>query len=260
MPVRKLSLLTLGSLFFLGCGVSSAADLSQLPADENGWTFTVAPYLWASGISGESGLFGLPPQDVDVSFGDVLQNLDIGFMSVAEARNGRFFIGNDIVFAKLSTNVGTPNGILASDIDVDITTFMGTAIAGYSVVETETGRLDLFAGARLWSVDVDFDINNNAPPFPSSASDGDTWIDPMIGSKFKVEMGDGFSIAGWGMIGGFGVSSDFTWDVLGGVGYDVWDWISMFAGYRAVGVDYSRDGFVYDIVQDGPVFGSVLHF
>jgi hypothetical protein len=180
-------------------------------------------------------------------------------MSVAEARNGRFFIGTDIAYAKLSTNVGTPFGIVASDIDVDVTTFMGTAVAGYSIMETDTARLDLFAGARLWSVDVDFDVNNG-PALLFSASDGDTWVDPMIGSKFKVDLGSNFSIAGWGMIGGFGVSSDFTWDVLGGVGYDVSDWFSMFAGYRAVGVDYSSNGFVYDIVQDGPVFGSVLHF
>jgi hypothetical protein len=36
--------------------------------------------------------------------------------------------------------------------------------------------------------------------------------------------------------------------------------ISAVAGYRALGVDYSHDGFVLDIVQQGPICGVVMHF
>lgn len=38
------------------------------------------------------------------------------------------------------------------------------------------------------------------------------------------------------------------------------DKFSAVAGYRALGVDYSDDGFVLDIVQQGPIFGVVLRF
>ena len=62
------------------------------------------------------------------------------------------------------------------------------------------------------------------------------------------------------MIGGFGVSSDFTWDVMGGLGYEVSDSISLVAGYRGLGVDYKHDGFVFDVVQDGPILGAVFRF
>ena len=31
-------------------------------------------------------------------------------------------------------------------------------------------------------------------------------------------------------------------------------------GYRALGVDYENDGFVYDVVQHGPVLGMVFRF
>jgi hypothetical protein len=47
-----------------------AADISA-PEAADGWTFTGAAYLWGAGISGESGVFGLPPQDVDLSFSDI---------------------------------------------------------------------------------------------------------------------------------------------------------------------------------------------
>ena len=53
---------------------------------------------------------------------------------------------------------------------------------------------------------------------------------------------------------------EITWDVLGGVGYQWNDFLSVVAGYRALGVDYDNDGFVYDIVQHGPIVGVVMRF
>jgi hypothetical protein len=62
------------------------------------------------------------------------------------------------------------------------------------------------------------------------------------------------------LVGGFGASSDVTWDVMGGVGYQYSDSVSFNLGYRALGVDYDHDGFVYDIVQQGPILGAVFRF
>ena len=67
-------------------------------------------------------------------------------------------------------------------------------------------------------------------------------------------------LTSWGMIGGFGVSSDFTWDVMAALGYDVHDKISMIGGYRALGVDYSNGSFLFDVVQHGPILGAVFRF
>lgn len=94
----------------------------------------------------------------------------------------------------------------------------------------------------------------------ASFSDGATWVDPLVGAKFRADLGSDFYVSGWGPIGGFGVSSDFMWDVMGGIGYQVTGSFSMFGGYRAVGVDYSSDGFVYDMVQHGPMFAGVFKF
>jgi hypothetical protein len=35
---------------------------------------------------------------------------------------------------------------------------------------------------------------------------------------------------------------------------------STLLGYRALGVDYEEDGFVYDVIQDGAVLGGVISF
>jgi hypothetical protein len=230
--------------------------------EDSGWTFTAAAYLWASGIEGDSGVFGFPPQEIDLSFGDVIENLDMAFMGLGEARNGRFSIGMDVAYAKLGAELDTPLGILADSIDVTAETFMGTAIVGYSLLDTGTAHLDAIAGARLWSVDTNFEFNvvGGGGLDGQSASDGATWVDPLVGAKFNAELGSDFYVSGWGMVGGFGVSSDMMWDVMGGLGYKVNDTFSVFGGYRAVSVDYSNDGFVYDVVQQGPLFAGVFRF
>ncbi len=50
------------------------------------------------------------------------------------------------------------------------------------------------------------------------------------------------------------------WDVAGTLGYQFKENLSAVAGYRALGVDYNHNGFVYDVVQKGPILGVVLHF
>jgi hypothetical protein len=256
----------------LGTMVLMAMQQPALPADmpaavpgpyqpaPAGWRFTVAPYIWATGIEGTSGLFGLPPQDIEASFSDILENLDGALMIAGEARYDRYSFGLDLMYSKIGASVDTPFGIVADSIDVTNTMFVATGVAGYAVYQTEAANIDLFAGGRLWTTDTDFEFNGGVFD-DRSPSDGATWVDPIIGSKFRAALGESsFSLSGWAMLGGFGVSSDFMWDVMGGLGYEITESASVFAGYRALGVDYESDGFVLDVTQQGPVLGGVFRF
>ena len=82
----------------------------------------------------------------------------------------------------------------------------------------------------------------------------------MIGAKGRINIGGHFYFTDWGMIGGFGAGSEVDWDVMGGVGYDFNKIFSMVVGYRALGVNYNKGGFVFDVVQQGPVLGLLFHF
>ena len=131
--------------------------------------------------------------------------------------------------------------------------------AEYRVVETATASVDLMAGGRLWWVETDIDPQGG-PADPLFFSDGDTWVDPIIGAKARVDLSEHFYFTTWGMIGGFGLTSDFTWDVMAALGYQVTDKISMVGGYRALGVDHSDGAFLFDVVQHGPILGAVFRF
>ncbi len=249
------------ALTALVTGQALAADAITDEAASD-WTFTGAAYLWAAGIDGQAGVFGLPVQDVELSFSDILENLEFAFMGIGEARNGRFSLGMDLTYTKLGMTVENPreDAVPIDSIDVDTTIWMVTGFGSYSIVDDEALRVDLIGGARYWSVNNEFEVSGAAPPGGRTFDDGGDWIDPLAGVKLRLSVSENVYVTSWGMIGGFGVGSDLMWDVMAGAGYSFTDHFDVFAGYRAVSVDYSSDGFVYDMVQQGPVMAGVFRF
>jgi hypothetical protein len=256
------SITALGAVLL--AGGAKAADVyspmvpeTQQVVTEEGWTFAVAPYFWAAGISGEVGQFGLPPVDIDADFGDVFDHLDFGAMAIGEARYDRYSIFADIMYSKISGSAGTPRGILASSASVSSETFAGLIGAGYSVLDGPSGHLDVVVGARVWSVDNDISFSGGILD-GVSRSDGATWVDAVAGFRGNYSITPKIYLTGWGLVGAGG--ADVDWDVAGAVGYRFNNRISAVAGYRALGVDYSNDGFVFDVVQQGPILGVVMRF
>jgi hypothetical protein len=90
-----------------------------------------------------------------------------------------------------------------------------------------------------------------------------TWIDPLIGSRIRLGLSDRFGIAAEGSFGGFGVGSDFTWNLQAFVGYrtTLFGRETTFAlGYRALHQDYDHNDFEWDVTMHGPVIGSSVRF
>jgi hypothetical protein len=134
-----------------------APELKQ--TEKEGWTFAVAPYFWAAGLSGDIAQFGLPEVHVDADFGDILDDLDFAAMAIGEARYDRYSIFGDIMYTKISSGSATPRGILAEDVDVSSQTFAALVGAGYSILQSERGTLDVVAGARVWYVNTDISFS-----------------------------------------------------------------------------------------------------
>jgi hypothetical protein len=232
-----------------------APELHQ--TEKAGWTFAVSPYFWAAGMSGDTGLFGLPTVHTDMDFGDILKDLDFAAMAIAEARYERYSIFADIMYSKISSGSGTPRGIVADSVDVTSETFAGLVGGGYSVLQDERGNLDVVAGARLWYAKTEINFDGGILD-GVDRSDSATWVDGLVGVRAKYSLTDKVYLTGWGLVGAGGANVD--WDVAGAIGYKFNEKVSAVAGYRALGVDYSDDGFVMDIVQQGPIFGVVMHF
>ncbi|EHK77960.1 hypothetical protein SM0020_10910 [Sinorhizobium meliloti CCNWSX0020] len=250
-----------------------AADVAEEspPLDvvygDAGWTFSIAPYFWAASLKGDIAVRGRQPFDADIPFRDIFDNLRFGGMIVGEAHNGTWGVFADLIYLDIEvdksltrTIAGVPVSLSGS---LDTTSVTATLMGEYRVLAQPSATLDLMAGARIWSVDNELDIALSAggPPLAAfSGSDRQTWVDPMLGVKGRVDLSSSWHLTGWGMIGGFGVASDFSWDVLGAIGYQWTQSLSIVGGYRAVGVDYSRDGFTFDVIEHGPILGAVIRF
>jgi len=224
-----------------------------------GWSFGLTPYIWFAGLKGDVGaISGLPPVAVDADFGDIIENADIALMLAAEARRGRFGIVTDLSYLSLSADGDTP-GPLFGSADVETSTFFATVAGFYQVVAGERVSLDALAGARVWYVDTEIDLSPGLLP-ARSVQDDEVWADPVVGLRWNAQLGRGFFLAGAADVGGFGVASDFTWQLLGTLGYRFNDWFSARAGYRHLDVDYENDGFVWDVEMSGPIVGATFRF
>lgn len=80
----------------------------------------------------------------------------------------------------------------------------------------------------------------------------------MAGFRGTYSITPEIYLTGWGLVGAGG--ADLDWDVAAAIGYRFSDTVSAVAGYRALAVDYSDDGFVFDVVQQGPILGLVVRF
>jgi hypothetical protein len=198
------------------------------------WESALAVYAWMPGLTGSVGVAGLPPVNVDLSFSELLENLDMAFMAVGEIRKGRFGVFGDLVYTR-TTSVGSG---------------------------PQRSSVDLMAGARIWNTSADLEVTTVQldPPLGFSVGGERTWVDPMVGVKGRLQGASPWYLTGWAMAGGFGVSSKQNWDLFGGAGYEVSDRFSLVGGYRALGVDYRDDGFIFDVVMQGPVIGGVFRF
>ena len=227
-------------------------------ADEQEWSFTVAPYFFMSGLNGDTAPFsGLPPVSVDASFGDIFDTLRMAFLISGEARKGRFALVADLQYYDLEANADTP-GSLYSEIALGTKLNVLTGGGAYRLAGNDKGYLDGIASLRYTSVDTDLSFYEGLLP-TLSASAKESWLDPLVGVKGRMEFADSWAVTGWALFA-VGGDSDSNMDIFLALNYRMTEsWQAQF-GYRQMDTDYTKDGFVYDMVQSGPMLGVSYSF
>jgi len=240
----------------------AAADIAvpvEEPVIDPGWVLSVTPYFWMAGMEGQVGVRGSEPANVDLSFSEIFDAIDWWpppVMLAGEARNGRYALVTDFLY--LGNEVGGTGPLSAVAVDVKLNTIVWSFGGTYRVVDNGTATLDLMAGGRLWYMDTDITLAGPVNTLQGSGSK--TWVDPIIGVAGSFDLGNGFGVRGSADVGGFGVAADLDWQVVGALQYQYNQMVSFEAGYRYLDVDYSDDGFVYDMVMQGPIIGATFKF
>lgn len=236
----------------LACTSASAAD--------DGWEHTFALYGIGASIDGRAGV-GNVTADVDVGFDDILDSLEFGAMAAYRADRGDWAVIADFIFMSLEQEKDNLGPLGGSRATVEADQLIFELDGSYGVTE----RLDAYGGLRYWNLDTDLDVVSGGPLGQTrSVSKTEDWVDPIVGLRYVMPLGESWQFIARGDVGGFGVGSDFTWHTsLFGV-WQVSETGNILVGFRYMDVDY-EDGsgsgrFLWDVTQGGPTVGFAWRF
>lgn len=201
----------------LGIGLSVSAE--EASDQKSGWEFAVTPYMWGLSLSGNTTVQG-QKSDVDSSFKDIWDELNIASMVAIEGHKGRWGFYGDLIYA----NLGKETKAAGIRIDPNINVMWATAAGSYrlgtwglsdkTVKATPSVTVNAFAGARYTYLDISLDLKGIAD------AEGDKqWLEPIVGTRAIFDLTNQWAISLEGSIGGFGIGSDIAWNTWALIGY-----------------------------------------
>lgn len=235
---------------------------------ERQWRAYVTPVVWLANTTTDVTV-GDRTRSATVRATDALGSFQAGGTARLEINNGEWGAFADLYFVNLQDelNVGPLGNIpVRTEVDNTIWQLAGT----YRVLSEEDFHLDVLAGLRGYSIDVDLTVLPFTGPaglfqFPGRvASRGLDFVDPIIGSRAHWNLSEDWDLDLYGDIGGFGAGSDFTYRLGTSVGYSVSESVSLRAGYLVLGFDYTEgsglDQVEYKTTMYGPTLGATFKF
>ncbi|MGA0845054.1 MAG: hypothetical protein ACO3RV_00810 [Luteolibacter sp.] len=258
--------LALSSFLTIGTVVAGNSALPRDPAravitsDSSDWQLTLGLYTWAAGLDGTLGAAGFTT-DVDISFSDILDSLDMAAMGMVEFNKGPWMLQIEGLYLKNSVKgviATTPilNRTTSAKLTAETTRLEG--IAGYRILDADNTSLELLAGVVYYNIDNT--LNFYSPRAVRGVESSDDWFDPMVGLRYRQELSDNWSTQIRGEVGGFGVNADLAWQAVALLGYQLNPSSTTYFGWRHAAVDYQNGGFIYDAAASGPILGLAIRW
>lgn len=270
--VLGLAVALAATLVGASAGAQDAPAASAPPASDE-WQVTLALPIW---MAGSDTRIHTDELDVDseVSFGDVLEDLELGLMFGGAARKGKLSLDANLLWTRISdeSSVEVGSGVLPfppSDVDFEMDQVIFEALAGWAVLDRplssradETRRVvfDVRGGVRYWflgaHLDAHLELPNPLPDLDRSVDEYVRFADLILGGRVRVDLAERIALTFAGDYGGFHISSDSTWSW----GTQLWwafgeKWRA-FGGYRMTEVD-RKDA---NVQVKGPVLGIAREF
>ena len=243
--------------------LASVLLLLSIQSHAQDWSFEVSPYLLAASIEGDASVGRATGVDVDVDFGDILENLDLAFMGHFEAHHSSGWGAIlDYGFMDLSADISGPRGGV---LDASVRQGILEALL-VRRMQSGDGYIDYLAGVRWWDNDVDTLIDPAVLPGTIAFEVEEDWVDLVVGVRWTKPLSEKWTLHLRGDVGGFGIESDFTSQIAAGFHYQLTNSIELDVQYRALWVDYETGSrgtsgyFEYDTVTHGPIIGLIFNF
>ncbi len=292
----RVAALVLAACVFTTAALADGEPGVPVPlAPKGGWSYQFTPYGWLPWVSGDAVIEGRS-FTVAQNPAQVLESLNMVWMSYAQAKKGPLTLFNDTMYASLGDSDSllhsrrfSPHvsGTLGAALSADYRYWTVELGGMYEVMQWSSGLgtshapdtvLEMLAGGRYWhqeldvnvalagTLDIDRLVIHGQEALARSGSVD--WVDPFIGARLRWQPAAGEEVALRGDVGGFGAGSKFTWQVLGTYNWYLCTYSSLvldgYLGYRALSVDYEQGEGVtryeFDVLQQGPVMGVTGRF
>ena len=155
--------------------------ISKLRQRPGPWAFRIEPYGWLTGIDGSTGI-GPIITDIDQSFSDIFDNINMAAALQFEARHGRWGFIADGFYADLG-NSGSPSGPLYDSVDVDMKQFIGELAVAYRVYESPSAFVDVYGGMRYNDLSMDFEASLDPAGIQSASESASERIASGLGER-----------------------------------------------------------------------------
>ncbi len=266
---------------------------------EKSWCETPKPFEirigapgWLAGLSGESGVKGVVSSE-DVTFSQLFRHLThVPIVLSIDARYRRWEFFGDGQYMEVGASATLP-GLLFTNANIHIKSGLAEGFLGYRLINCDKASLSLFAGARYSYMEGDLSIFDNGDARLTilrqllgirrklDFSGSIDWVDPVIGARGKVKIWRGTSLYAEGDVGGFDAnsgsafellregrtivresvgSSDWSYQVQGGLEFQVSRWFWAQLGWRYLKYDYNQGGFTNKTALNGPFIQGGVNF
>lgn len=249
------------------CAVFALLSTNAWAQNSDNVDWKIAPYLWTVGIDGSATLVGYE-QDLDLSFGDILDDFEVGGSAYGEIGKGHHAFHVDYTYLRLKPEPSPlpspptpPDSTMATKMTINIFE------AAYNYRFDGLNSTALVAGARYMDIALRMTPQIEGPelpietPFPQDPLEfGPNWWDAFVGVKTHNQIGEKWSFEFYGTLGYGG--SDWPWTLQAMFSRSFSNDNRLGLGARVWGIDYSdNNGLMGEYAAiDATFFGLMIGY
>jgi hypothetical protein len=222
------------------------------------WQFIIEPYFWAPSVNTTAST----GHNVSIDINYVLSDLKFAAMGVVGVQKGKWSFMIDTFYADLQdTRDRSVSGVRRTidfQTEVELKALIVNPVIGYNLIDCEKNKLDIVAGARYLEAELDVSVNSDRSRARNpEVSGSEGYWDGIVGLKGEIALYEQLYMPLYLDIGTG--SSDFTWQVAGGLGYR-FGLCDVVAGYRYMSWNFKGSSYLNDFNLSGPYLGVKFIF
>ena len=240
-----------GNVLMAGGDIAPVEPIVPEVVVSDSWKFASTFYVFAAAIGGETS----NGTEIDVSFRDMVEDLDMTYMGGLDVKKGKWNLHLDLIYLKVGNKsvTETPGPTLTK---FPLKAWIVSPHVGYNVMKSEQWNVYLFTGARAIRLEPTVGLNDDI-----EVSTSDTAWDGLVGVKGTYSLDDKWFIAYLADVGTG--DTDMSWQTFAALGYR-YENFDVIAGYRYMDVEIDEGGTFSEALNSldltGPMIGINYRF